>query len=87
MRIKQRLWLLKQVFSITLALIWLRIFSLLLFTGRPILLQEPNALVVTVELALTLFTFAYVIVETTFFIKDHMKRSIKEVTNEKQVLA
>ena len=87
MRIRQRLWLLKQVFSITLALIWLRIFSLLLLTEKPILLQEPNPLVVTAEFALTLFTFMYVVVETTIFVKEHMKWRIKQVTNEKQVLA
>ena len=77
MRIKQRLWLLKQIFSIALALIWLQIFGLLLFTGRPILLQEPNTLVVTAELALTLFTFTYVVVETILFIREHMKRTVK----------
>ena len=41
---------------------------------------------VTLELALTLFTFTYIIVETTIFIKEHMKLGIEKVTNEKQVL-
>ena len=85
MRIQQRLWLLKQVFSITLALIWFRIFSLLLFTGGPILLEEPNVFVVTAELGIALFTFIYIVVETTIFIKKHMKRRIHEDTNENQV--
>jgi hypothetical protein len=86
MRIKQRLWLLKQIFSITLAVIWLRIFSLLLFSGRPILLEEPSPIVITAEFALTLFTFAYVFVETSLFLKDHIRQGTKEVPDEKQGL-
>jgi hypothetical protein len=79
MRIKQRLWLLKQIFSIALAVIWLRIFFVLLVSGKPILLEEPSTLVITAELALTLFTFAYISVETTVFIKDHVRLEPKEV--------
>lgn len=86
MRFGQRLWLLKQIFSISLAVIWLRIFSLLLLSGRPILLEEPSALVVTAELALTLFTFVYVVAETTIFINDHLRRSARQVAEEKQML-
>jgi hypothetical protein len=86
MRIKQRLWLLKQIFSITLAVIWLRIFSLLLFSGRPILLEEPSPIVITAEFALTLFTFAYVIIETSIFLKNHIQQQAKEAPDEQQVL-
>ena len=84
MRITQRLWLLKQLFSIALAVIWLRIFGLLLVSGKPILLEEPSTLVVTAELALTLFTVAYIIVETTLFLRDHMGWRTKGTIEETQ---
>jgi hypothetical protein len=43
-------------------------------------------IVITAELVLTFFTFAYIIVETTIFIKDHMRQGTKEVVEEKQVI-
>jgi hypothetical protein len=39
----------------------------------------------TTELALTLFTFVYIVAETTMFINDHMRRGTRKVIEENQV--
>jgi hypothetical protein len=39
----------------------------------------------TAELALTLFTFVYVVAETTIFINDHLRRGTRNVIEENQV--
>lgn len=70
MKIRDHLWLLKQVFSVALALIWLQIFTFIMFTGNPVLLEEPNKLIVTVEFSLTLFALTYAIIETLIFIRE-----------------
>ena len=80
---KKRLWLLKQIFSITLSLIWLRIFVQIFLTGEPILLHEPNALIMTAELSITFFTLTYILAETSMYIKEYIKQKRVEVTEEK----